>query len=260
MFSAKRRYPRWTLVAAVASAALAGLAGLNVAIAASGSSGSVSACVTAKGYLQLASKRGKCARGTSAVSINQRGPAGAPGATGATGPQGVRGVQGLPGGSGSPGRTGATGNTGATGPSDGYYLSPENPKADGSEKLSLPAGDYLVSWSADVGASVQGPAGGAYSVSDQCVLTDGSLPWLSVQDVAGAMVPSGKDISDNGTYQYSYATTVAADASAEFPTGGTLAIDCGPGSIVDGNGNVPGSSSIDVSGDDISAIRVGTLH
>jgi hypothetical protein len=106
------------LVACLGAASL--LLGAGVAGAAIGQQKKptkAAACVTANGYLVLASN-GHCASGLSAVNLpltsapGPRGPQGAQGAAGAQGTQGNPGPQGSAGAQGLAGATGAAGTAG----------------------------------------------------------------------------------------------------------------------------------------------------
>lgn len=70
-------------------AAIIVVAGIGIgAASASTTSAGVKACVTSKGYLQVAKKTGHCPAHTKKVTIAKQGPRGLPGAKGNTGPQG----------------------------------------------------------------------------------------------------------------------------------------------------------------------------
>jgi Collagen triple helix repeat (20 copies) len=107
-------------------AAMALVAGGGTALAASASSGPVSsgvvygcytnAAINGSHVIVLQNANTNCPSGSTAVSWNQTGPAGAPGATGATGPAGPAGPAGAAGATGPAGPTGATGPAGPQGP------------------------------------------------------------------------------------------------------------------------------------------------
>jgi hypothetical protein len=82
----------------------------GVAAAVADHPSSAKACVSSKGALVLSNANGKCASGTSAVTIGATGPAGA------RGPQGLQGVPGPKGATGSAGTPGADGAAGPAGP------------------------------------------------------------------------------------------------------------------------------------------------
>jgi hypothetical protein len=76
---------RTPLVAVLSFALGATLIG-GVAVATTKSAASVKACATHKGALTLLSSKGKCAKGSRAVTIAKQGPRGARGKTGSQGP------------------------------------------------------------------------------------------------------------------------------------------------------------------------------
>jgi hypothetical protein len=106
--------------------AVALLAGGGTALAASASSGPVSggvvygcytnAAINGSHVIVLQNASTNCPSGTTAVSWNQTGPAGAQGATGPAGPTGPAGAAGATGPAGPAGATGAAGPAGPQGP------------------------------------------------------------------------------------------------------------------------------------------------
>jgi collagen triple helix repeat protein len=117
--------PRTVLLATGAAVALTiGGTTAYAAIATSGpvsSNGVVHGCFSTKAVhgshtLVLQNAGTKCPKGTTAVSWNEKGQAGATGRTGATGPAGPPGSAGATGPAGPPGSAGATGPAGPQGP------------------------------------------------------------------------------------------------------------------------------------------------
>jgi hypothetical protein len=98
------------VAAFVAGAVLAG----GIAVAATSAPTAVKACTDKTGVLSLLVK-GKCATGTTAITIAQAGPKGATGATGAAGAKGATGAPGATGPEGVPGQDGPEGPAGPAG-------------------------------------------------------------------------------------------------------------------------------------------------
>lgn len=95
------RHLRANLVAYLALAVALGGGG-GYAVAAMSRSKTITVCANKKSGLLYLHRRGRCKRGQTRVSWNQRGPAGPRGAAGAQGPQGLQGQTGLTGPSGAP--------------------------------------------------------------------------------------------------------------------------------------------------------------
>jgi hypothetical protein len=87
-----RRTARIAVTAAALVATALMTAGVTYAATSASTPDVVKACVSSKGLLSLASAKGKCAQGSSAVSINERGRTGATGKTGKQGPKGDPGI------------------------------------------------------------------------------------------------------------------------------------------------------------------------
>jgi len=139
------------------------------------------ACVTANGYLVLASN-GYCGRGLTAVSLpltstpGPRGPQGAQGVVGAQGAQGNAGPQGSAGPQGNAGPTGATGVAGTAGISNYQTVT--------SSLVTVPNGSSgSARANCPVGTNVLG-GGGITDVSNNVDLEDSydptSTQWLVV--------------------------------------------------------------------------------
>ena len=157
------------------------------------------------------------------------GPQGATGATGATGPQGPAGPQGEPGPQGATGATGATGPQGPAGEpatasnalayTVAAQITPSEDAVDfetavinaedgsitrlGTTGLSLEAGTYLVTFTADVALSGAGDAVGA------ALALDGTaLPYAQ----------SFTDTTDTNPQRITVNTIVTVDGDAETLT------------------------------------------
>lgn len=217
------RQPRLRTVLIAIGAAIAVVAGSTTAYAAIAGpvdgSGVIHGCYTDKALngshvIVLQDAGTTCPQGTTAISWNQQGPAGATGPvgpTGATGPAGPSGPAGATGLQGPKGDTGATGTQGSAGP-QGPQGSQGPAGADGSTVLNgtgAPAGtlghdgDFYLDTAADIlygpkasgtwpmpGTSLVGPAG-----------RTGSTGPAGPQGFAGPQGPAGADGSTvlNGT-------------------------------------------------------------
>jgi hypothetical protein len=114
---------RTTLVIAGATTLLVGgggIAAYATVLNPVGSSGVIYGCYTTAAIngshaLVLQDTGTSCPKGTTAISWNQTGPAGAPGSTGPAGPAGPAGSAGPAGPSGPPGSPGAPGSPGPVG-------------------------------------------------------------------------------------------------------------------------------------------------
>jgi pilus assembly protein FimV len=107
------------------------------------------ACVSSKGTLALANTKGKCASGTSAITLGATSPAGA------QGPQGPAGPKGATGAAGAPGAAGADGAQGPAGPAENMRV---NFSQTGVEAAAIT--HYLfTAGGVSVIASCQGTAG-----------------------------------------------------------------------------------------------------
>ena len=119
------RQPRLRTVLIATGAAIALLAGGTTAYAAAAGpvdgSGVIHGCYTNKALngshaFVLQDAGSNCPQGTTAISWNQQGPAGAQGPQGPAGPKGDTGAQGPPGADGAQGPAGPAGPAGPPGP------------------------------------------------------------------------------------------------------------------------------------------------
>jgi len=92
----------------------------------------------------------KCAKNEKSLDFNQVGPKGDTGPTGATGPQGASGAAGATGPTGATGATGLQGLPGTSGTSTVYQNSSGVGSPPAPLSVSVPAGSYLVTATADV--------------------------------------------------------------------------------------------------------------
>jgi hypothetical protein len=142
------------------------------------------ACVTANGYLVLASN-GHCGTGMTAVSLpltSTTGPRGLQGAQGSAGAQGAQGAQGNAGPQGSAGPQGNAGPSGATGAAGTAGIS--NYQTVASNLVTVPSGGSgSARANCPAGTNVLG-GGGITDVSNNVVLEDSydpsSTQWLVV--------------------------------------------------------------------------------
>ena len=142
------------------------------------------ACVTANGYLVLASN-GHCGSGLTAVSLpltSTPGPRGAQGAQGVAGAPGAQGPQGNAGPQGSAGVQGNAGPTGAPGAAGTPGIS--NYQTATSSLVTVPnGGSGSARANCPAGTNVLG-GGGITDVSNNVVLEDSYNPsttqWLVV--------------------------------------------------------------------------------
>jgi hypothetical protein len=88
----------------------------GIAAATNGSDGTINACVGRDGDVRIARKATDCTRKETALTWNQKGPAGPKGETGAKGPVGPAGPKGIEGPAGPAGAAGAAGPAGESGP------------------------------------------------------------------------------------------------------------------------------------------------
>ena len=207
-----------------------------------------------------------CPKGTTAVSWNEHGPAGAIGPAGAAGPAGPAGATGNTGPAGAmgpagpagpAGAAGATGPAGPAGPSgqDGTNIltSPAAPTGsctNGDSDVDLADGEvYTCSSSAwgDSGFSVAGPAGTS-GTNGASVLTSPAAPTGSCTNG-----DSDVDLADGEVYTCSSSAWGDSGSSIEGPqgpagpagTGATVSTvssgdtNCpnGGAKVTDGNGN-----------------------
>jgi len=139
------------------------------------------------------------------------GPKGADGAMGPPGPEGPQGLKGDTGAQGPKGDTGDTGPQGRRGPSDAYVTGPHDFLFEGGPNgpmpapvasfTSLPAGDYLVSFSMKLRNDSQ-PIVQAREVN--CALhwqSDVAGPFDELlEDTAPIPTPAQKDITDTMSF------------------------------------------------------------
>jgi hypothetical protein len=171
------RMKRTPLIAVLSFSLGATLIG-GVAVATTKSSAAVKACATSKGTLTLRSAKGKCAKGSHAVTIAKQGPRGAAGKAGKTGARGP--------GAASSVATAASPTSGeiegATVPISGTTLTlhTECLADDHAELYIVGAGDYLVTGAAEFDALGDADASTFYSptsstISSQNITTGGNV-------------------------------------------------------------------------------------
>lgn len=156
-----------------------------VTLQSSGSGTTYYACLSRGRLSNVGASAPRCWHATQ-ISWNSVGPQGPQGAAGATGASGATGPQGPAGTPGSPGTQGPKGDTGAAGPQGPKgNTGPQGPGAQStsttmvtapaggytaSPTLSLPSGDYLLTW--DIGVSL--PNFGSCGISGESNVTDAS--------------------------------------------------------------------------------------
>lgn len=158
------------------------------------------------------------------------------GAAAGAGAQGPAGVAGTPGAKGEAGKDGLLGDTGPRGPSDGYSSAnnavPTGISGAVEDSLSVPAGAYVVTATADI---ENGGAGAAGAVT--CLLKGGIFPF----DTTVIDLPADGAADDRGA--------MALSGAVQFGSDATLSVDCSNGAGVAGQ----------IDHLDIQAVRVATV-
>ena len=235
-----------------------------------GSGGKIQGCVSTSGGLSVVKAGRRCAKHTTALAFNQRGPRGAAGPKGAAGSPGTAGTAGAAGHNGA---VGATGPTGANGATAGYsasiglggtgasgttgLTSVDFTGATGAAKPivteSLPAGNYVVNGKVDVTMTDTGTGGTALI---HCGMTDspvtGSVIVGDTSDLTGVLdypltTVSGTKYISVGTIPLTLATNTGGLAS-------TVEIDCG---VLNAGA---GAGTLDIAAANASITAVQTSH
>src|SRR5215211_5832385 len=110
------RFGRVARIRTALATATAVLVSRGMATAANTSDSVINACVKKNGDVRIAAKASDCARNETALTWNQRGPAGATGERAPAGPPGAKGDPGAAGERGLAGPAGPAGEKGAAGP------------------------------------------------------------------------------------------------------------------------------------------------
>jgi hypothetical protein len=165
--------------------------------------GALRACVNEEGRLKLVESGKRCHKGQKSVSWSQTGP---------------KGANGAPGANGAAGAAGATGAQGPQGPSQAFEASHEGPntltKSNKFElktlaTLGVPAGSYVASATATVSGST--------TLEEEIICHLDNAQTGDEGSNVVTLIPGGA---------FRAFDTVALEASAALPSGGTWRFRC----------------------------------